>query len=96
MRKVLPIVLFLSACTHTQDTGLAKSVQIPDLPPNLAQKAEPLPPLTDPTMGGLVKSAIDTDMKYNSKAYQLNSLIDLYNCVKTSINDKKDIKSCLQ
>ena len=95
MKKVLILLFALSACTHTSDTGLTTHVQIPDLPSNLAQKAGPLPPLKDPTMGGLVEDGTNTDMQYNSVSHQLNNLIDLYNCVKTSINEKKDIKTCL-
>lgn len=95
MKKVLVLLFALSACTHKPDTGLVTQVQIPDLPSNLAQKAGSLPPLTDPNMGPLVVDATNTDMQYNSVAHQLNSVIDIYNCVKTSINQKKDINSCL-
>ena len=95
MRKVLVLLFALSACTHGPDTGLAPAVQIPDLPSNLAQKAGPLPPLTDPNIGPLINDATNTDMQYNSVSHQLNSVIDIYNCVKTSINEKKDIKTCL-
>ena len=96
MRKAIILLFTLSACAHTPDTGLATHVQIPDLPSNLAQKAGPLPPLKDPSMGAQVEDATNTDMQYNAKAHQVNNLIDLYNCVKTAINDNKDIKACLQ
>lgn len=92
MRYTLVLCLLLAACKHAPDTGLATPVQIPDLPPNLAQKAGPLPDLTDPTMGGLVRDGVQSDMQYNSVSHQLNNVIDLYNCIKTSINTKKEIK----
>ena len=96
MKRVLVLLFALSACTHAPDTGLASTpVQIPDLPPNLAQKAGPLPPLKDPSMAAQIEDATNTDMRYNSVSHQLNSVIDIYNCVKTSINEKKDIKTCL-
>lgn len=88
---LLPIVLLLSACA-SKDTGLAPAVQIPPLPANLAQKAEPLPPITDPTMGGLVQANIDSSKRYNAVSFQLNKLIDLYSCVKEAVNTKKELK----
>ena len=95
MKRILILLFALSACTHKPDTGLVTAVQIPDLPSNLAQKAGPLPALKDPSMAALVEDATNTDMRYNSVSHQLNSVIDIYNCVKTSINEKKDIKTCL-
>ena len=91
---ILPLCLLLAACQTT--TGLAPNARIPDLPANLEKKAGPLPQLTDPSMGALVRDGAATDMQYNSVATQTNNLIDLYNCVKTSMNDKKDPKECLK
>lgn len=98
MKKFLILVaaIALSACKTVPDTGLAKPVQIPELPANLAVKAKSLPPITDNTMGGLVIEGANTDMKYNEVAHQLNNVIDLYNCIRVSINEKKEIKTCLQ
>ena len=90
----LPLALLLVACKTT--TGLAPDPRIPDLPSNLEKKAEQLPPITDPSMGGIVRDGTSTDMLYNSVSTQLNNLIDLYNCVKISMNDKKDPKECLK
>jgi hypothetical protein len=95
MKRVLILLFALSACTHKPDIGLVTAVQIPDLPPNMAQKAGPLPELKDPSMAALVEDATNADMRYNSVSHQLNSVIDIYNCVKVSINEKKDIKTCL-
>lgn len=95
MKKIILIALLLSACKHT-DTGLAEPIQIPDLPPILAKKAESLPQITDPSMGGLVVQAAEDDSEYNTVSKQLNKLIDFYNCIKVSINNKSNAKECLK
>lgn len=98
-KKLLAVflaILTLTACKHTLDTGLAKGVEIPDLPANLEKKAEKLPPISDTSMGTAHTQGAADDMQYNVVSTQLNSLIDLYNCVKFSVNDKKDIKRCLK
>jgi hypothetical protein len=92
MKKlILALALLTTACAG-KETGLAPAVQIPPLPGNLAQKAEPLPPITDPTMGGLVQANVDTSKRYNAVSFQLNKIIDLYVCVKDAVNDKKELK----
>lgn len=92
MKKlILALALLTTACAGKQ-TGLAPAVQVPPLPGNLAQKAEPLPPITDPTMGGLVQANVDTSRRYNAVSFQLNKIIDLYVCVKDAVNNKKEIK----
>lgn len=92
MKKlILAFALLTTACAGKQ-TGLAPAVQIPPLPGNLAQKAEPLPPITDPTMGGLVQANVDTSKRYNAVSFQLNKVIDLYVCVKDAVNNKKELK----
>lgn len=90
----LPLALLLAACQTT--TGLAPDPKIPDLPANLEKKADQLPPITDPTLGGFVIDSASSSMQYNSVGTQLNNLIDLYNCVKVSMNNKKDPKECLK
>lgn len=93
MKKLIIVAaLLVSACASKPDTGLAPAVQIPPIPENLAQKAEPLPPITDPTMGGLVQANVQSSKQYNSVSFQLNKLIDLYNCVRDSVNNKKEFK----
>jgi hypothetical protein len=84
------LALFLSACatTEPQLAILAKPVQVPELPVELSKKATRLPDITDLTFGGIIKDGAAADQQYNSVANQLNSLIDLYNCVRKSINDK--------
>jgi hypothetical protein len=92
MKKlILALALLTTACAGKQ-TGLAPAVQIPPLPGNLAQKAEPLPPITDPTMGGLVQANVDTSKRYNAVSFQLNKIIDLYICVKDAVNNKEELK----
>jgi hypothetical protein len=96
MKKVIAIIscLALVACTTRPDTGLAPPVQIPPLPEKLAQRAGPLPSSEDTTMGGQVLDNTRNIRAYNAAAYQVNDLIDLYNCVREAINNKKEIK-CL-
>lgn len=90
--KKLVLVLLLSGCTTPTDTGLAAGVRVPAIPENLAQRAEALPPSSDTTMGGQVLDNTRNIKKYNEKAFQINDLIDLYNCVREAINSKKEIK----
>lgn len=96
MRLALALCLVLAGCSTSRggETGLARSASIPELPPELAIKAEQLPPLTTNTMGGLqVQGSID-DATYNSVAFRLNDVIDIYNCVRDSYNSGKDINQC--
>lgn len=99
MRKLISAVcaisLLTSGCkTVTPDTGLATQVQIPPIPANLAVRAGNLPKNEDTSMGGQVLDNTNNIRQYNSKAQQVNDLIDLYNCVRDSINNKKETK-CL-
>ena len=89
-------IVLTSGCTHTQqDLGLAKPVQVPDLPPALSRKASKLPNIMDNTMGTTVVDGANTDIIYNDVAWRLNHLIDFYNCIKTSINNKTEA-DCLK
>lgn len=90
--------LLLTGCNREflGDLPDTKPVQVPDLPTQLSTPAEKLSPLTDNTMGGREIDAAETDRKYNQVAHQTNGLIKLYNCVKESVNNKKDIKQCLK
>lgn len=89
---LLAAALALGACRSTTDTGIVVGVQVPPLPENLAQKAEPLPPSDDATLGGIIRDSARNIREYNAKAFQLNDVIDLYNCVREAINKKKEIK----
>ena len=98
MKKIIliPLFLLLSACMSTNDgvDVLAKPVQVPELPENLSIKAERLPDIQDNTMGGLVIDGTETDMKYNAVAHQLNKVIEVYQCVRISINEKRNPEEC--
>jgi len=88
---IIPLAFLLVSCASvTPNTGIATPVQVPDLPNSLAQKATQLPPLTDLTFGGIIQDNANTTRKYNEVGSQMNALIDLYNCVKVSMNEKKN------
>ncbi len=91
-KSILVAALLLGACKTAPDTGLAPGVQIPPIPEKLAQKAGPLSENDDVTMGGQVKDNTNSIREYNSKAFQVNDLIDLYNCVREAVNNKKENK----
>jgi len=95
-RFVLFSFLLLCSCAHDDIHVMpgVKPVSVPALPPELAVKAKQLPPITDNTMGGREVVGASTDQVYNSVAWQLNKLIDLYNCVRASINNKMTSKVC--
>jgi hypothetical protein len=93
MKKFIIIAaLLLSACKTTEDTGLVTSVQVPPIPEKLAQRAGPLPASDNITMGGQVQDNTRNISAYNGVAFQVNDLIDLYNCVREAVNNKKEIK----
>jgi hypothetical protein len=93
MKKfILIVALLLSACKTTEDTGLTVSVQVPPIPEKLAQRAGPLPANENITMGGQVQDNTRNISAYNGVAFQVNDLIDLYNCVREAVNNKKEIK----
>ena len=97
MKKlILPFLLLLSACGHDNAHVVPgiKPVVIPALPANLSVKAKRLPDITDNTMGGREVIGAADDQAYNAVAHQLNKVIDLYDCVRDSINNKKTIESC--
>jgi hypothetical protein len=78
-----------------QSIGKAPPPQMPALPGSLAKKAGPLPPLTDPSVAGQQKDAVDTDRRYNDAAFQLNNVIDAWFCVRDALNNDKDATACL-
>jgi len=99
MKKlILPFLLLLSACGHDNAHVVpgVKPVVIPALPANLSIKAKRLPDIKDNTMGGREVIGAADDQAYNSVAHQLNKVIDLYDCVRDSINNKKNAEGCLK
>lgn len=91
MRALVVVLLLVAGCAKP-DTGLAPAVQIPSLPENLAQKATQLEPNTDASLKGQILDNTTNIRKYNSVAFQTNKLIEFYNCVRDSINNKKELK----
>lgn len=95
-RKLLTLILIgslLSSCG--KDTGLAPPAQLPPLPERLAEKSYQLPANSDTSMGAQVLDNTNTIKQYNQVATDKNRLIDIYNCVRDSINNKKDVIKCL-
>ena len=89
--------LLVTACGGKQplnSTGLGYQAQIPELPAELAIKARSLPPITDNTMGGTQIQGAQDDAAYNAVAHQLNKVIDIYNCVRKSINNREQTITC--
>lgn len=95
-RLIIIAALLLSACGQKVHVNPITSVAPPVLPPNLAHKASALPPITDNTMGGSQVQGAKDDQQYNAVAFQLNALIDVYDCVRTSIIQGTDAKDCLK
>lgn len=95
MKKVLLIVtLLLTACGR--EYVPVKGVVPPPLPPQLSKKAKALPPVTDRSLGGLIVASAQDTQAYNAVASQLNSLIDVYDCVRLAIDKNTDVKNCLK
>ncbi len=75
-----------------------KPVQIPELTGRYAQKAGPLPPLSGTDFKSQQNDAVEADRQYNDVADRLNTVIDVYNCVREAVNNKRtdDLQSCLK
>lgn len=96
MRKAITLVLILSLLASCgKETGLAPAVQIPPLPNNLAVKSYALAPNSDVSMGAQVTDNTTNIRAYNQVATDKNRLIDVYNCVRDAVNNKKELKECL-
>lgn len=92
---ILAAALFLTACGHTGTPPPGVEYpKVPDLPTYYQEKATSLPPVTDRSMGNLTVDSAETSEKYNDVAHRYNGLVDLYNCVKESINQKKVADTC--
>lgn len=93
MKKVLVFAFLLSACNPKQ-SPIVSSPRVPDLPANLAIAATNLPLISDTTMGTAHIQGVKDDMQYNALRDRYNNLLSLYNCIKESINKRKEVK-CL-
>lgn len=90
--SLIPLALLLASCAHSvPDIGQTIPPKVPDLPADLSRRADRLPPLTDPTLEGLQRDAVTTDRAYNDVAGRLNSVLDVYECVKKAINSQKAV-----
>ena len=107
--SIVAMALLVAACGHTdapdisnpsdiivdgENLGSAPAPKLPELPPELSKKAEALPPLRDNSVAAMLEDAPMIDRQYNEMAFQLNRLIDAYNCVRTSLNDDADPEKC--
>lgn len=96
-RLVVGLALLLSACGGERpQTGMAPPPALPELPEPLRKRAEPLPPITDPSVEGMLRDSVDTDIRYNEVGSQLNALLDAYECIKRSLNERADPMRCFQ
>ena len=97
-KKILAIflALSLSGCHEMLDLGIGvKPVKVPDAPAHLMQKAGPLPPITETTLDAMTIGRAKDSQQYNDVAHRYNNLIDFYACVQKSLNEKTDVKKCL-
>jgi hypothetical protein len=98
MKIILTIIaaLMLTACAHTQpDIGLAPPAKMPELPQTLREPAHRLPPIVDPSLGGLNESGAETDAAYNALALRYNALLGIYECVRRDL-EAKTAETCLK
>lgn len=91
--------LLLSGCATTNKLGTQAGVapvNIPALSENLTRRATRLPDITDTTMGGREMAGVQSDKQYNDLAFRYNAILDIYQCVRLTINNNKDPKTCLK
>lgn len=93
---VILIALALGACTQSPraDLGEAPPAAMPELPEAFAKRAERLPPLSDPTLGGVHRDGAETDRAYNRLAYRYNALLDAWECVRLALKERKPVEAC--
>ena len=101
MKKLLSVLIIvgLSGCaahTPAPDLGIAPVAQMPALPATLARRAERLPDITDPSLGGLHHDGVNTDTTYNDLAIRYNALVDAWGCVRQALNTRSttDLDRC--
>lgn len=87
------IALSLSACATTGDPkpelGTAPAAKMPRLSAPLKERAEPLPPITDRSLGGIHKDGVNTDVKYNDLALRYNFIINAWDCVADALEKRE-------
>lgn len=95
--KILPIIamtLALTACATAPTPVVPTPVQIPALPASLAQRAEPLPPITGNDLHSLIRDGLQTDRLYGDLRLRHNATVAAYECVRRAINLQTDPSVC--
>lgn len=95
MKALLFTVLFFAVaaggCAHKKvEVGIPVPPAIPALPPELAQPAEPLPPLTTRRADELFRQGLADDHQYQALRRRYNTLLEFYECVR-----RQDGKPCV-
>lgn len=90
------LLLLLTGCATVPDVGIAEPVQIPELPAQYLEAPEPLPKLTDNSFEALQRDAFETDIKYNILSNRYIDIVEIYNCVRETVNKKGDTKTCFE
>lgn len=85
-------VALIGCSTKAPDIGLAPPVSVPNPPPSLVMRAEPLPEITETSMGSMATGRATDSQQYNKVAHQLNNLIDFYACVQENLNNRETEK----
>ncbi len=95
-RLIILSMLLLSACGQEKviNVGIATPPEIPALPDDLATRASKLPPIKSGKLEDVILDGATTDALYNDVAIRLNSLQDLYNCIRISHNTNKPYSDC--
>ncbi len=92
MKKIILIMsaILLSGCATTKDPNLelGRSIQVPELPSSLNQRANRLPPLRSGSMAAIQRDGVATDRAYNDLAHRYNAIIDLWACVRQAVNNR--------
>ena len=100
MNPIVPLIVImtvaLTGCITKPVPVTPTPVQMPALPSSLNQRAEPLPPATATDLHGLIRESMATDRAYNEVRDRLNTVLDVYDCVRTAMNTGSDAKACFR
>lgn len=93
---IAAMLLGLSACGTTRgvETPEVTPISMPPLPSQLSRRAGRLPDITDPTMGGDQVRGAEDDQRYNQVAWQLNTVITAWECVRQAMQNRTDPVTC--
>ncbi|MFZ4165282.1 hypothetical protein [Brevundimonas sp. NPDC058933] len=90
------VALTLSGCITKPVPVTPTPVQMPALPAPLNQRAQDLPPLVATDLHGMIRESMATDRAYNEVRDRLNTVLDVYDCVRTAMNSGSDAKACFR